>query len=279
MDFLDQIDEIAYPSQWAKRLGFHPDPWQKQLLDSESRQIIANCSRQIGKSQATAVKVAHRGLHTPDALILLVAPSERQSIELMHKSKSFIEQEGVKVSRLTRTQAEFENGSRIYALPGKEGTIRGYSGADLVVIDEAAWAPSSLYYSIRPMLAVSNGQIILLSTPHGKMGFFHDVWMGNKSPSEWHWPWNENHPDDGWERISINATQCPRISPQFLDGERQKMPQYMFKQEYMCEFAETQDSVFAYDDIMAMFDSSISQDPKGTIDFDFDDGFKAMKFK
>lgn len=274
---MNRVFEIAYASKWAKRLNWVPDEWQSQLLDSQARQIITCCSRQTGKSTTTAIKVAHMGLFTPGSLTLLLAPSERQSIELMHKAKDFIEREGVTTSTLTRTRAEFSNGSRIFALPGKESTVRGYSGADLVIIDEASRAPNDLYYTIRPMLAVSQGQVILLSTPYGKRGFFHDIWTSNQNRDFTH-PWKENIPDDGWERYSVPANECPRITPEFLEQERNKMPEWFFKQEYMCEFAETQDSMFAFSDIAAMFDSSVKPVEAGKGSMVFDQNLKAKVF-
>ena len=42
----------------------------------------------------------------------------------------------------------------------------------------------------------------------------------------------------------------PRITPAFLDEERRSMPTWWFEQEYLCEFKEDADSVFAYDDVM-----------------------------
>jgi hypothetical protein len=276
-DVVEELDRIAFPSIWARKHNFVADEWQAGLLDSDARQIIVNCSRQVGKSTTTAVKVAHRGLYTPGALILLLAPSERQSVELMHKAKEFIESEGVGVTRLTQTQAEFDNGSRIFALPGKEATVRGYSGADLVVIDEASRVPDDLYYTIRPMLAVGNGQVILLSTPWGKRGFFHDIWMGD-NPEGWQWPW-ESKISDAWQRYSVPATGCPRITDEFLEQERLKMPSWFFAQEYMCQFAETQDSVFNYDDIISMFDDGVqSVKDAGEESFTFDSSLKSMKF-
>ncbi len=65
-----------------------------------------------------------------------------------------------------------DNGNRIVSLPGKEGTIRGYSGARLIVVDEASRVPKDLYVSARPMLVVSGGRLALLSTPFGTRGFF-----------------------------------------------------------------------------------------------------------
>src|SRR5260221_14587680 len=75
-------------------------------------------------------------------------------------------------------QLELESGSRIIALPGKEGTIRGYSGAGLILIDEAARLPEETYQAVKPMLAVSRGRLIALSTPFGTRGWWYEEWRG-----------------------------------------------------------------------------------------------------
>jgi hypothetical protein len=72
----------------------------------------------------------------------------------------------------TQLTCEFDNGSRIISLPGDEATVRTYSNVQLIVIDEASRVPDDLYYSVRPMLATSNGRLVCLSTPRGKRGFF-----------------------------------------------------------------------------------------------------------
>jgi hypothetical protein len=127
---------------------------------------------------------------------------------------------------------ELVNASRIIALPGKEQTIRGYSGVSLLVVDEAARVPDELYYSVRPMLAVSGGRLICLSTPFGKRGFFFNEW--EEGGGDWH-------------RTKILATDVPRISAEFLEEERRALGDFWFSQEYMCEFRETVDQVFSYD--------------------------------
>jgi hypothetical protein len=132
-------------------------------------------------------------------------------------------------------QIEFANGSRVLSLPGTEQTVRGYSEVALLVIDEAARVDDALYVAVRPMLAVSQGRLVALSTTFGKRGWFHDEWHGKGE----------------WERVRITANQCPRISPQFLAEERQALGDRWYKQEYMTEFTERIDSLFSYEDIMA----------------------------
>jgi hypothetical protein len=122
---------------------------------------------------------------------------------------------------------ELQNGSRIVSLPGKEETIRGYSGVRLLVVDEASRVSDALYYSIRPMLAVSGGRLVCLSTPFGQRGFFYDEWTKGQ----------------GWERIKITAYDCPRISAEFLAEEKRTLGSFWFRQEYGCEFLATEDSL------------------------------------
>ena len=120
---------------------------------------------------------------------------------------------------------ELFNGSRIEALPGSEKTIRGYSGVGLLILDEAARVDDALYYAVRPMLAVSGGSLMMLSTPFGKRGVFFEEWQGGK----------------GWERYEVPATECPRISPGFLAEEREALSARVFRQEYECSFEEIEE--------------------------------------
>ena len=64
----------------------------------------------------------------------------------------------------------------------------------MLVVDEAARVADDLYYAIRPMLAVSQGCMVCLSTPWGKRGFFHKEWTEG----------------EGWERTKITAYDCPQ---------------------------------------------------------------------
>jgi hypothetical protein len=58
-DLLHALDPAAFASD---RLGFVPDDTQKRALQSESKRVLLNCTRQWGKSTVTAVKAVHRVL-------------------------------------------------------------------------------------------------------------------------------------------------------------------------------------------------------------------------
>src|ERR671913_1643200 len=165
-------------SAFARALGLEPDPWQERLLRSGSDRVLLNCCRQSGKSTMTAVVALHRALYHPDSLILCLAPALRQSQELFSKMAGFYRDLGRPVSAVAerKLSLELENRSRVITLPGSEKTVRGFSGAALLVVDEAARVEDSLYYAVRPMLAVSGGFLMMLSTPFGKRGAFFEEW-------------------------------------------------------------------------------------------------------
>ncbi len=168
------------PALFALAAGFTPDPWQAQVLRSRSPRILLNCSRQSGKSTVVAMLAMWTALYCPGSLTLIVSPAERQSKELFRKALAVYRALGRPVPPQSESalQLELDSGSRIIALPGKEGTIRGYSGVDLIAIDEAARVPDETYQAVRPMIAVSGGRIIALSTPFGTRGWWYQEWMG-----------------------------------------------------------------------------------------------------
>jgi hypothetical protein len=223
------LDRVAF----AEALGLDPDPWQRDLLRSSSDRVILNCSRQSGKSTMTAVITLHRALYHPGSLILCLAPALRQSQELFGKVLGFYRDLGRPVSPQAerKLSLELENGSRIVTLPGTEKTIRGFSGTALLVLDEAARVADELYFAVKPMLAVSDGALMMLSTPYGKRGAFFEEWTGA----------------GGWERYEVPADKCPRITEEFLEEERASLPPWVYRQEYECSFEETEDQVFTTD--------------------------------
>jgi hypothetical protein len=218
---------------FARELGLEPDPWQQDLLRSASDRVLLNCCRQSGKSTISGVIALHRALYHPGSLILCLAPALRQSQELFGKVAQFYRSLERPVSPLAerKLSLELENGSRIVTLPGSEKTIRGFSGASLLIVDEASRVADELYFAVRPMLAVSGGALMMLTTPYGKRGIFYEEWTSGH----------------GWERYEVPASECPRIPASFLEEEREALPSWVYRQEYGCSFEETEDQVFTHE--------------------------------
>jgi hypothetical protein len=81
---------------------------------------------------------------------------------------------------------------------------------------------------------------VILSTPYGKRGVFFEEWTGGLE----------------WERYEVPAQECPRISEAFLAEERRSLPDWIYRQEYLCSFEETEDAVFTTE----MVDAAVSAD-------------------
>jgi hypothetical protein len=232
------------PASWAEEvLGLELDDWQQGILLSTGKRDLLNVTRQGGKSTVAAVLGLHTALYRPKSLTLVVSPSERQSKELFKKIIDLREllPERPKLLEDNKLSMEVAGGGRVVSLPGSEATVRGFSGASLIVEDEAARVPDELYMAVRPMLATSGGRLILMSTPFGKRGHFWKEWSEGKT----------------WRRVEVPATQVPRISPEFLEEERAAMGLWWYEQEYLCQFKEAVDSVFTHEQVMAALSDEV----------------------
>jgi hypothetical protein len=240
-----------------------PDAWQRELLLSADRQILLNCSRQSGKSTVVATLALHTALFTPRSLVLLCSPSLRQSGEIFRKVLDGHNALGRPVRAVYRTQRQLElaNGSRVISLPGREGTIRSFGGVRLLVLDEAARIPDEFYRTVRPMLAVSQGRLVALSTPFGRRGWFWQEWDGSGP----------------WKKVRVTWRDCPRITADFIAEETRALGPDWVRQEYECSFNSLQGLVYP-DFEMALVDEWPAPAGRavGGIDFGWRNPFAAL---
>ena len=224
-----------YPSprrEVMRKLGLEPDPWQIEVLEAGHPRLLLNCCRQAGKSTVVAllglVEAALRARHQ-GAARLAQPPPVHASCSASSPTSTAASARPCS-SAATPRSCTWPTCSRIVCLPCREETIRGYSHVSLLVIDEAARVPDDLYRAVRPMLAVSNGRLICLSTPYGKRGFFYDAWANGGA--DW-------APHRGAGRAASPASR--RSSwPQ----ERRALGESWFRQEYGCSFEALEGLVY-----------------------------------
>ena len=228
------------PVKLARRIGLEPDPWQTRVLREPHHRELLVVHRQGGKSVTAAVRAVHAALYEK-ALVLVVSPSQRQSQELFRTVLGLYRSLGRPVPSESENALSItlENGSRVVALPADAVTIRGYSSAKLLIVDEAAWVSDDTLAAVRPMLAVSSGHMLAMSTPFGRRGWFYEASRSSE-----------------WRVTTVTADQCPRITPEFLEAERAALGDWRFRQEYLCEFVDVAGLAFRADDIAAIFDWS-----------------------
>jgi len=249
------------PSRYLESLGFTPYEWQKEVLRPGCNRLILNCARQSGKSTVVAAKVVHRAKYFPGSLIMLFAPTENQAVELMEKISVFIGfDEEIILVRDSSATKKFLNGSRIRAFSASPKSARGFSDPDIIIFDEAAYVEDALYFTVRPMMTGGKTDLILLSTPFGKEGFFYQTWTRDSDiwkkvlvrPKDiMHRVMPHRYPEfDDHEFIQsqaamgINAFISPRHKDEFLLEEYEVMQEHWYMQEYGCEFRDKIGSVF-----------------------------------
>ena len=241
-------DIIAFARE---RLGFVADARQEEVLRSEAKRGILNCSRQWGKSTVMAVKAVHRAWTRPGSLVVVASPTGRQSGEWMKKAEGMAGALGerVKGDGTNEISLAFGNGSRIVGLPGMgtEGRLRGFSAVSMLLIDEAARVEDAVYGALRPMLAVGGGELWMMSTPNEKRGFFWETWAGAA---------------EDWTRVTVMGEECGRIEAEFLAEERDRMTAAEYGREYGCEFMDNGSRTF----------------PRELLEGAMDDGVEVFRF-
>jgi hypothetical protein len=118
----------------VSRLGLKPDLKQMEVLRSNAKRGILNCSRQWGKSTVAAAKAVHRAYMRPGCLVLVASPSERQSAEFLRKASALVRRLKIRPrgDGDNAISILLPNGSRIVGLPGTEATVRGFSAVSLL---------------------------------------------------------------------------------------------------------------------------------------------------
>jgi len=221
------------PAALAERVGLELDPWQAELMRRASvhgLRAILLAARQVGKSTVAVLCALWTAMFNP-GLVLIVAPALRQSQENFRKFVGLYHRlDGApKLVAESALRCELANGSRIISLPGASKTIRGYSAVRLLLLDEAARIEPELIQAVMPMLAISGGSMIAMSTPFGMHNWFAETWRDESQD---------------WLRIRVAATECPRLTKSVLDAELKRLGSVAFSEEYGLQFN---------DDALAMF--------------------------
>jgi len=202
------------------------DDWQEEVLKTKGN-LCLRSGRQVGKSTIISIKAGDFAVNNACKVILVIASVERQARLLFDKILNYIYENYKKhikrgKDRPTKHKIMLTNGSVIHCLPtGLDGYgIRGYT-VNLLIADEAAFIPEEVWTAVTPMLAVTRGNIILLSTPCGKAGYFYRAFE-----------------DDTFTTFHVSAEDCPRRNEAFLAQERKRMTKLQYAQEYLGEFID-----------------------------------------
>jgi hypothetical protein len=231
------VREAAYrvnPALWMHDvLGIPPHEWQKTfLLAPRGASIAVLTARQVGKTTAAAVGMAHSAVFMPGSLSVVACPTQNQSAEALRKVRDMVLMAGAELTTENKYSIELANRSRVLALPGTEESIRGLTVDAWIVADEAARLDPAIMAALHPMRTQRpDARFAMLSTAWSRTDPFWSAW--------------EN---EDWVRIPATTDVEPNlIAPEVLERARRQLSADDFKREYLGVPAGSQVSPFTYD--------------------------------
>jgi hypothetical protein len=219
------------------------DPWQNTLARGKNDVFVCN-SRQTGKSFAACIALLSHVLSENDRLAVCISPTQRQSGLILRTCRKLLlkipPMGRPRVTKDTVTQISLSNGSSIMALPSGAvaggSNLRGLSPS-LMVIEEAAFLPDSLYFDVlSPMMAVTSGRTLIITSPNACTGWAYDLFNSGSMTV-----------------IEVKAEDCKRISKKYLERKQREMPKAAFLREFCCRWIALGAGVFDPDAIERAF--------------------------
>src|SRR3990167_9912774 len=219
-------------SEFAKVFfDFEPYPYQKTALDCTDRFVMLNWARQTGKSENASLIGIHDAMWNDDHVVVILAPKLQQARRLFKKVKRHLRASDKKypqldllsnIERETQGIVEFHNGSSIECLTiGDDGgNIRGIS-ANLQIIDEVREVENEeCWAAINHMLVATGGRQILISTPKTNTYFHQCYKLGTHT------------------YYHASSFDNPRADMKIIEMDKVRMPNALWRQEYLAEWIE-----------------------------------------
>lgn len=216
---------------------------QRDYMLCQAKNRIAACGRRWGKSEATAIDIALYALKYPNSIQFVIAPTDDQTKIIMEEVSLRLNA----VPGLTREIKEvrspyhaiafldatgYKRGTRIAGRTAGGKGIRG-NKAHRTIEDEAAFIDDGSSDSvIAPLRADYDGASIKISTPKGRNHFWRDFMIGLAGN------------DERYASFRFPSETNPYLPKAFLENEKAKKPDRVWREEYEAEFLEDAGGVF-----------------------------------
>lgn len=210
------------------------DPWQSEILNTKGN-VIVYSGRQTGKSTIASIKASRFVVENDHKVVLIISVTEKQAEEMLQKILFYLQDNHRGLIKMgkdkpTKHTIRLKNGSMVRCEPvGQTGAgIRGFT-IDMLIADEAAFMPEEIWAAVTPMLLTTGGEMMLISTPHGRKGYFYDCTQ-NKDFSVFH---------VNSEEVANQRSEPQRsMMLEYLKKERERMTELQYAQEYLGKFID-----------------------------------------
>ncbi|WP_373546356.1 terminase large subunit domain-containing protein [Chamaesiphon sp.] len=164
-------------------IRFNPYNYQISLIESiESHKLtVVGKSRQLGISETVCNYFLYRACVDRSVLAVVLSLGQRETIDLARRVRFAIESlapMGITTSTDTLTDIQINGGGRLLFRPSNENSTRGLPAVTHALLDEAGFVENvdRIYQAIIPATStVANPKIVVVSTPNGSQGFYHNL--------------------------------------------------------------------------------------------------------
>lgn len=206
-------------------------PAQRQVEQCQARFIVLAAGRRFGKTRFGVSRCVWEALR--GRRVWWVAPTYKLAAVGWRGLKQLARQVPGTFIRESDRLVVFGDGGTVQVRSGDEpDSLRG-EGLDYVVLDEAAFMAEEVWtHAVRPALSDRRGRALFISTPSGR---------------NWFWRLYERGLQDErgeWQSFHFTTADNPHISAEEIEEARRQLPERVFRQEYLAEFAEDSGAVF-----------------------------------
>ena len=225
-------------------VGYKPFAHQKAVHDfiteigpKAGYIICCKAKRQVGKSALIEQELLRSAINNPNSISILVSLTYPNCKKIYTEMLNGIKGTGVLTKENSSDlELHFINGSTIlFKSCVLKDRLRGYTckNGGILVVDEAAYIPDDIFSIISPWCDVHKANMILVSTPRLKSGFFYEYYNEGLKGTKNVKSFDFNDYDTSF-----------LLSPDKLETYKRLMPKNQFISEYLGQFVDDYGSVF-----------------------------------
>lgn len=202
--------------------------------------LIARWSRQCGKTVFSEIMMVEY-LCKPNTFNAYISPTFSQGKKVFAELQQILEPTGI-IKKANGADLKIETiyGSTLKFFSMESPTaIRGNTVSGILVMDEAAFFPTQLsdgqdpYYNvIFPIIKARKPKVLVISTPNGRQGMFHDLYL------------NAFNGEKGYYQITATIYDDDLISNEEIEELKRGYPPLAFQQEFEVQFLDNALTVF-----------------------------------
>lgn len=235
------MDLVDFRFRCFKLWGYEPSLAQERIHRSYARRRMVAAAARSGKSYLASREAICR-LHYPlSQRVWIVAPTYNLAEKVFREVYDFLMDPNnkypvkkyswreLRIELITGHVIEGKSADRPDGLLGEK--------VDFMIVDEASRIEMLIFTQyLLPRLMTTKGDLLGISTPHGKGNGFHKLYLKGDDPEE-----------DDWESFHMTIYDNPLIDVEEVEKHRRSLEETDpdgFKQEFLGEFVDPSGDVF-----------------------------------